>query len=206
VTELPELRREIRALRRAIDPAERADAAVRLARRVSELDVFAEARTMAAYVVNEGEMDPRPLVELAWESGKEVYLPIISPDRLLRFGRYRSDTPLVPKTFGILEPLADDDDSIPPGDLDLVLTPLVAFDPNCNRVGMGGGYYDHTFAFLNERSESDRPRLLGVAYELQRTSRIDRQPWDLPLYAVATEGRLYHPPSAQPPDSRRNRS
>jgi 5-formyltetrahydrofolate cyclo-ligase len=193
VTNLPELRQEIRSLRRRIEPADRTSAAVRLARRVSELEVFSEARSIAAYVANEGEMDPGPLIQLAWGSGKEVYLPIISPDRLLHFGRYRRETPLEPRTFGILEPMVDDDDLIPPQSIDLVLTPLVAFDPDCHRVGMGGGYYDHTFEFLNDATGRDTPRLLGVAFELQKIARIERQPWDLPLHAVATERHLYRP-------------
>jgi 5-formyltetrahydrofolate cyclo-ligase len=200
VTELPELRQRLRALRRGIDPATRADAALSLARRVSQLAEFSQARTIAAYVANEGEMDPQPLVEMAWKAGKAVYLPIISPRRQLRFGRYRKNTKLVPRTFGILEPPTDGDDSISPSHIDLVLMPLVAFDPDCNRVGMGGGYYDRAFEFLNIPESRTATRLIGVAYELQKVHHIECRSWDLPLHAVATERQLYRRPDAPLPE------
>ena len=75
-------------------------------------------------------------------------------------------------------------------DLDLVLVPLVAFDDRGNRLGMGGGYYDQTFAFLSQRQHYRRPTLLGVAYEFQRLVALPVQAWDIPLDGVATEKRV----------------
>ena len=39
-----------------------------------------------------------------------------------------------------------------PWTLDLILVPLVGFDPHCNRIGMGGGFYDRTLAYLRGRT------------------------------------------------------
>jgi 5-formyltetrahydrofolate cyclo-ligase len=76
--------------------------------------------------------------------------------------------------------------------LDFVITPLVAFDDSCNRIGVGGGFYDRTFEFL-KHSESDvsQVALVGFAFELQRVDVIQINDWDVPLVAVATESGVY---------------
>ena len=75
--------------------------------------------------------------------------------------------------------------------LDLVIVPLLGFDQDCNRIGMGGGYYDRSFAFRRRFKHVKRPYLLGVAHEAQRVERIKAQPWDVSLDAVVTEKNLY---------------
>ena len=66
-----------------------------------------------------------------------------------------------------------------------------AFDASGERLGMGAGFYDRHFSFLKHRSAWRRPRLLGLAYEFQRTSGIDVRPWDVPLWGVVTELGVY---------------
>ena len=56
---------------------------------------------------------------------------------------------------------------------------------------MGGGYYDRTFAFARTSPATRRPRLVGVAYELQRLTLIERAAWDVPIDAVVTEAGVY---------------
>ena len=75
--------------------------------------------------------------------------------------------------------------------LDLVLVPLVAFDARGVRLGMGGGYYDRSFAYLNFRSRWRRPRLIGVGFDFQRAESISPQPWDVCLDGVITERGFY---------------
>ncbi|MGD8594123.1 MAG: 5-formyltetrahydrofolate cyclo-ligase, partial [Gammaproteobacteria bacterium] len=70
--------------------------------------------------------------------------------------------------------------------LNLVLTPLVAFDARGNRLGMGGGYYDRTFAYLRHQHRWRRPRLAGIAYDFQQVDRLERSSWDVPLSTIAT--------------------
>ena len=77
--------------------------------------------------------------------------------------------------------------SVQPDALDLVLTPLVAFDAQKNRIGMGGGYYDRTFSFLEQKPDAIKPVLAGLAFERQRVEKIPSNPWDIPLLHVFTE-------------------
>jgi 5-formyltetrahydrofolate cyclo-ligase len=68
-----------------------------------------------------------------------------------------------------------------------VLAPLVAFDRSGNRLGMGGGYYDRSFAYLRHRVHWRRPRLIGYAYGFQEVQALERAHWDVPLSGVVTE-------------------
>ena len=87
--------------------------------------------------------------------------------------------------FGILEP--ERKPRIDARRLDLVLTPLVAFDDRGVRIGVGRGYYDRCFAFLNRRRHWRRPKLVGVAYERQHVRELARASWDVPLWGAVTE-------------------
>ena len=191
-TQLNALRREIRQQRRALSAGQRHAHAELLAHHFSGHEWFRRAQRIAAFLPNDGEQDPTPLIEMAWERGKQVFLPVLNRlyGNRLWFFPYTPETPLVANRFGILEPPMKPFTPTPAWTLDLVLTPLVAFDQKGNRLGMGGGYYDRSFAFLRD-SQRNKPRLLGVAHDLQRTNQtLPRQAWDVPLRGVLTESGL----------------
>ncbi len=187
------LRNQVRALRRAMPSAERQQAAQQLASRVAALKVFVSAHHIAGYLAFDGELDPAHLLEQASAMGKQVYLPVLTgkPPAKLLFAPYHPDTVLIPNRFGIPEPEVPHAQLWPPQRLDLVLIPLVAFDISGTRMGMGGGFYDRTFAFRRNPAHLPKPRLLGLAYELQKFPALLRQSWDVPLDGVATEEALY---------------
>ena len=185
------LRRELRARRRALDPAARSHAAQAFIKLISELDCYRFARHIAAYVAVAGEPDPEPLMQLAIRQGKQVYVPRVPLERsgLLRFFAWQPGLRMQPNRLGIPDPDPDPASEITSHRLDLVLTPLVAFDTHGHRLGMGGGYYDRTFAFL--KTGVTQPLLLGLAYEFQRLERIDEASWDVPLAGVVSERQVY---------------
>ncbi|MBI2382158.1 MAG: 5-formyltetrahydrofolate cyclo-ligase [Gammaproteobacteria bacterium] len=186
------LRKSMRARRRDLSPAERRAAAKGLRDRLLAFLPLRRAQRLALYLVNDGELDPAPLCAALWSLGKRVYLPVLhpfSPGRLL-FMEYRPGDALVKNRYGIAEPRLRPERLCPAWALDLVLTPLVAFDAEGHRLGMGGGYYDRSFAFKQARGRS-RPMLVGLAYGFQRVERLPRACWDVPLEAIATPERVY---------------
>lgn len=187
------IRKQIQKKRKELPKPIQQEHALSLASRVAEQPVFLKSQNIAAYIPVNGEMDPFPLIYRSWELGKTVFLPVLIPyhHNRLWFAPFHPDSKLINNRFGIPEPVIQKRRIIPPYALDLVLTPLVAFDPQCNRMGMGGGYYDRTFAFLRHRKQWIKPRLLGMAYELQSVNNIKKQKWDVPLWGVATETNLY---------------
>jgi 5-formyltetrahydrofolate cyclo-ligase len=107
----------------------------------------------------------------------------------LHFVEYLADDKLIPNRFGILEPKLQQEKLISARNLDLVIMPLIAFDLQGNRIGTGGGYYDRTFAFLNDEPDLIKPVLIGVAYACQQLSQINSQPWDVKMQKVVTDTR-----------------
>lgn len=186
------LRQDIRARRRSIPPAEARHRAAQLAHAVRRDRLTLTCRHIAAYLAADGELDPHPLIESLWSLGKRVYLPVLVPftRNRLWFARYTPASRLVHNRYGIPEPARAE--LVRPAALDLVLTPLVAFDDSGHRIGMGGGFYDRTFAFLQARSHWRKPLLLGIAYAFQQQPHITAAPWDVPLDAVATETGVRH--------------
>ena len=75
--------------------------------------------------------------------------------------------------------------------LDIVFVPLVAFDLNGFRIGMGSGYYDRTFEKKLAIKDPKYPVLIGLAYEFQKQECLNHQPWDVPLDMVVTELKTY---------------
>lgn len=186
-----ELRQRLRELRRALSPAGRRQAALAVAHRLEDWPVWAGATHVAGYWACNGELDPAPLLERAWTAGRSVYLPVLDGDCSLCFARYFPGAPLRRNRFNIPEPEVPPAEWLEPSRLDLVLAPLVAFDPTGTRLGMGGGYYDRAFAFLRHPDcRGHRPVLLGLGYEFQRVAALVRQAWDVPLDAVVTEAAL----------------
>mgnify|MGYP001805942608 CR=1 FL=1 len=129
---------------------------------------------------------------------KRFYLPVLSPLKKrqtggqLWFARYRVGDRLRPNRFGISEPIGRGRHLIQPRRLDLMILPLVGFDAQGHRLGMGGGFYDRTLAYRQRHSQWRRPRLIGVAHECQRLDQLEPRPWDVRLDAILTESRLYN--------------
>jgi len=181
----------MRSRRRLLSPSERLKSALALAKNVEKLWPFRNAGRVAMYLPNDGEIDPRPLIKRATDVGKVCYLPILCPlgGKRLWFAPYRFGDPLKLNRFSIPEPIHSR--HVRTRSLDLILVPLVAFDQTCNRIGMGGGYYDQTLAFLSRRKHWRVPKTIGIAYEFQCVPQIEPHPWDMPLDAVVTDVRCY---------------
>ena len=196
--ERKKIRNEIRSRRRALDSDLRARAAAAMAILVAGLPVYQSARTIAAYSAVDGEMDAAALLQQAHRDGKRIYMPVLSARRPhdLQFHAWTPDVRMRENRLHIPEPETAADSGIAPRSLELVLVPLVAFDQAGNRLGMGAGYYDRTFAFLNQADS--QPLLLGLAYEFQRLDRLPAAAWDVPLSGVATESHVYWFTDRQP--------
>lgn len=154
---------------------------------------FRASRRVAAYLAADGEIDPAAAVDRLRRARRQIYLPVLSPlrhDRLW-FTRVDHDTPLTRNRLKIWEPRATPREWRRAQALDLILLPLVAFDDAGNRIGMGGGFYDRSLAFLRGRRHWRRPYLVGLAHELQRVRRLTPEPWDVPLDGIVTDAAIY---------------
>lgn len=180
------LRAPLRAQRRGVPPPQRALAARRLARNVDREFRLRAGLRIAVYAALPEEMDTGPLIELARRRGCRIFLPRINRrTNRIRFFETLAGGRETLNHLGISEPHGTQ--TIGAKRLELVFMPLVGFDVQGMRLGMGGGFYDRTFAFRNVHAVWRRPRLVGVAYSFQQLPSIASAAHDVRLDAVVTE-------------------
>ncbi len=173
----PALRRRLRAARRAVPAAGRSVAAVAIDRALARLGLPKPGTRVSAFQPFDGEIDPGIVLRRARAIGCTVYFPVVTS---LRARRMR-----------FVAPADGGGATIGPRWLDLVLVPLVGFDPRGHRLGMGAGLYDRHFAFLRHRRTWRRPLLVGVAFEAQKVERLAEAEHDVQLDGVVTERGVY---------------
>ncbi len=140
------------------------------------------AQHIALYISFDGEISTEKLIKTLWAQGKQVYLPVLhpfNPNHLL-FLRYLPDTPMLKNKFSIWEPKLNVQNVLPLDELDILFTPLVAFDKQGNRLGMGGGFYDRTLQ--NWQNSSFIP--VGLAHQCQQVEQLPTEVWDVPLHQI----------------------
>ena len=189
----PQLRRMLRKARRALTPSQQRQAARGLYKQLAQQPLFRRARHISLYLPTDGEIDPRVLLRAAQRRGKATYLPVLSawPRTKMVFQRIRPGETLKPNRFRILEPRHNLALQRKVWALDLILLPLVGFDDVGGRLGMGGGFYDRSLAYLARRKSWRKPTLLGLAHECQKVERLAQASWDVPLQGTVTDKAWY---------------
>lgn len=180
-----ELRRASLRARRYLTTDERNQRSRKITRRIVRLPEFVAARTVGCFISMHDEVDTSALIAHCWRVNKCVFVPVIDRKGAMAFAELLPETVLSRNRFGIWEPR--DAVTIRGRKLDVVVTPVVAFDDEGNRIGMGGGYYDRCFDFLGHRRIWRSPKLVGIAFECQRVEKIVPNPWDIRLHRVCTE-------------------
>lgn len=181
------LRKRIRQLRNSLTPEQQLSAAQILCQRLCEHPKIKAARTVSLFLSFDGEIDTSPLIQTLWQQNKSLYLPVLhpfSPGHLL-FLHYTPNTPMIVHPFGIQEPRLNVQSVLPLSQLDVIITPLVAFDSQGNRLGMGGGYYDRTLK--NWQQNGTYP--IGIAHDCQQVDALPCEDWDIPLPEIVTPSR-----------------
>jgi 5-formyltetrahydrofolate cyclo-ligase len=190
LTSRQQLRSHIRALRRSLSAEQQHQASLDLVQQLLPRPEIQQAQHIALYLTNDGELDTTPLIQALWQQGKSLYLPLLHPvvPGYLVFQLYTPDTVLTPNQFGIGEPELNCSLLRPVSQLDLMFTPLVAFDSQGQRLGMGGGFYDRTLSQLD--STVRKPQLIGLAHDCQHVEAVPVEAWDIPLPAICTPSRF----------------
>ncbi len=155
--------------------------AAAIAAQCLELPDIAAARVVMAFWSFGSEVPTLPIIEALIAAGKEVALPRIA-DGDLQVRGWAPGDPMTEASFGALEPAGGR--LVPPGEVDVVLTPAVAFDRGGRRIGYGGGFYDRFFPKTNAVR-------VGVAMALQVVDEaLPAGHFDLAVQFVVTEDEL----------------
>lgn len=200
-----ELRKRLRTARGQLEPAAVAEYSQQISSRLYPL--LKDAKHIAGYLALGREVDMAAVLTRCQSDNKHTYVPVVIENNQMLFVPYQADTELLPNQYGILEPVANSDVARDPATLDAVIVPLVGFDKRCNRMGMGGGYYDRAFASKQiltannkasqkttaqgEQNQMRRPQLIGAAFDLQMVDDVFPDWWDVPLDYIVTQTQLF---------------
>ena len=182
---MEELRKELRKIRRSIDQPSRKKFGRQLLYQCQKRAIFRNAKHIAIFIPNDGEIETADTIKFLLEQGYFVYLPILAGEKL----KFAKMGKLFKKNrFGIEEPIFSPLQGA--HRMDIILMPLVGFDKHKNRLGMGGGFYDKTLSFHNKIKKFRVPKLFGLAFDSQEVDRLTAQPWDVPVDGIVTPTRF----------------
>ncbi|WP_063656434.1 5-formyltetrahydrofolate cyclo-ligase [Candidatus Arsenophonus triatominarum] len=183
------IRQTVRQYRRQLTCEQQNSAADKITHLVLEHELIRSASHLALFLSFDGEINTHSLIKKLWTKNKKVYLPVLHPfnRHQLLFLHYRPDTQLIKNRFHIAEPALNVMDIMPIAQLDILFVPLVAFDKQGQRLGMGGGFYDRLLA--NWRKKHFYP--IGLAHDCQLVDKVPTAPWDIPLPETITPSKRW---------------
>ena len=187
LAEKGEIRNRIKSILAGLSKEDIASKSLRIARSVEELESFQAANVVMLYLPIPGEVDVLPLAKEAWANGKIVVSPTACDHcHSMRTVICRPENEeMFHSGYGLRQPdrgLGE----LSPAEIDLVVVPALAFDPQCNRLGRGGGFYDRFLA-----RDEVRAKTLGVAFAEQILPGVPIQPEDHPVDWVVTDTQTY---------------
>ena len=175
----------MRNRRRAMSSRQQYEAAQSILKTIKEQNVLDNAKRVAIYFAIDGEVNPLEMPQYFYHSKRNWYLPRLhqSGKKMMDFALFTAGTKMAVNKFGILEPSSEGE---PANKMDIIFLPLVGFDRNGNRLGMGGGYYDSTLAFANQDGLSNT-MLIGLAHHFQEKPQLSPRSWDVKLDMIITD-------------------
>lgn len=178
-----QLRQSLRHARRQLSPRDQQQASQQLKKLLWQQLWFLRAKHLACYLASDGEL---ALTKEHFQPHQQLYLPCLPvlPAEPMALAPWHAQQPLIPNRYGIGEPACWRAQAVSPWTLDVILLPLVGFDRQGNRLGMGGGFYDRLLAQLKPWQR--RPLLVGIGHRLQELEAVPTAPWDEPLDWVLT--------------------
>jgi 5-formyltetrahydrofolate cyclo-ligase len=182
-TEKRDLRERMRALRSAIPPSARGMLAARAEARLLALPELRGATTVLMFYSFGTEIPTAVLIRRLLTRGWRVLLPYLTDGAEMDAGEIRPGDPLEPTDYGPKEPTRRV--AVSPEDVDVVVTPGLAFDRAGRRLGYGGGYYDRYLARLHPHAVR-----IGIGFTQQVVERVPSEDGDELVDVIVTDGEV----------------
>lgn len=179
-----DIRKDVLARRDALPTEARVEASLAIATHGAAKLSLRPDTVVSGFWPIRSEVDIRPLMAHLREAGARLCLPVILDLQTIVFRELVRGAPLIDTGFGTVGPDQSATILIP----DLMIVPMAAFDTRGHRIGYGAGLYDRAIARLVEAGK--RPRLVGVAFDLQEVDEVPAEEHDQQLDAILTESGL----------------
>lgn len=168
-----ELRKKYTKVRAEVEDKEGKDKLIR--KNLRQLDIYKKAKSIFVFISYKSEVDTRGIIEDILADGKKLLVPLVKGSEMIAV-EVKGIDDLEPNKMGILEPKSGQEVT----DVDLTITPGLAFDKKGYRLGYGGGYYDKFFAKV------DTIRM-GIGYSDQYVESLVHEDYDKALEYLLTE-------------------
>ena len=168
-----ELRKKYTKVRAEVEDKDLKDKLIR--KNLRELDLYKKAKSVFVIISYRSEVDTKGIIEDILADGKKLLVPLVKGSEMIAV-EVKGIDDLEPNKMGILEPKDGEEVT----DVDLTLTPGLAFDKAGYRLGYGGGYYDKFFAKV------DTIRM-GIGYYDQFVENLVHEDYDKPLQYLLTD-------------------
>ncbi len=179
-----EIRNARLAARDAIAVEDRIEKSLAMAETGGEEIAFPPGTIISGFMPIRSEVDIRPLMARLRERGARLCLPVVLDRENIVFRAFEREAPLVQTGFGTTGPGPQAEELNP----EILLVPLSAFDDTGNRIGYGAGHYDRAIDRL--RANGMVPKLIGIAFDVQKVEKVPAEPHDVQLDAILTESGL----------------
>jgi 5,10-methenyltetrahydrofolate synthetase len=164
--------------RKALPFAQREDYTRSIADHLDQVIADVDGKHISLFWPFLGEPDLRGWMATATTRGADCLLPVVVAKKApLIFRSWKIGERLERGVWNIPVP-AEGKEAVP----DIVIAPLVGFDPHCFRLGYGGGFFDRTLAALERK-----PLAIGVGFESQRIDTIHPLAHDIPMDVIITQ-------------------
>jgi 5-formyltetrahydrofolate cyclo-ligase len=178
------IRKEIISKLRGQKPSVRDDLSFKIQKKLVSTEYFVSAKTIMVYMALPEEVDTAFLIEEIFKTGKKVVIPVIDNEKDIIVPVYLTSMDnLVKGRFGIAEPEHSLREKVNLEEIDLIVTPAIAYDIQNKRLGRGRGYYDRFLASC----ELSSTNTIGPAFRFQIVNNLPTDPHDLPVTLVLTD-------------------
>ncbi len=144
-------------------------------KRLRELDIYKNAKSVFIFISYKSEVNTHEMIKMIKEDGKKLLVPLVIGKEMIAT-EIDGIEDLSPNKMGILEPKKGD----PVTDVDLTITPGLAFDKDGYRLGYGGGFYDKFFEKIDTTS-------LAIGFDEQRTESVPHEDYDKKVDYLLTD-------------------
>ncbi len=177
--------------RKLLTPQDVEHKSQRIAESVYALPAFKDATGIMCYLNYKNEVVTDDIIAHCRDLGKCVIVPVVDETtRTLVLVDITQPTAYKLSSYGIREPLITEGNTRTLEDIDLILSPGVAFDLKGNRIGYGGGFYDK---LLSQDADSrERIPVYALAFSMQIVEDIPADPLDQKINGIITEDNVYH--------------
>lgn len=181
------LRRDILEIRDTFTPEDVEENSCLVFQRIKAMEEYKNSQTIMVYVSFANEIDTFAFIQEMIEEGKRVVTPICNfKDRSMKLAVTRTFPEGFKTTnFGILELPKDHPEWVENEDVDLIITPGVAFTRDGKRLGYGGGFYDRLLAKKRHDTKTVCP-----IYEEFVLEDLPTDKYDLPVDYVVTKSEV----------------